>query len=139
MKRITLKSVVSTGKIKTVNIYSEGLQNCRVLKLTILFDPAVVKPLCSKMKCTVPGMWATAIDPHRSNQLNLSWATFPPENFPNKKVCIKLPFQKVSNGVSKLIFDDTTTDFGCRIFIGNSEYPDDEKTYISGQIQFKIK
>jgi hypothetical protein len=137
--KIILKSVSSTGKTKTVNVFSEHLKNVRAVKLTLMYDPKIVKPNVAKIKLQkgIGGMIASAIDKVYEGQLNLSWFAYPSEDFPHKKVWLKIPFTKVSSGVSELKFNDYITDFGCRLIIGISDYPDNENTYQGGTITFK--
>lgn len=137
--KISIKSVVSTGKTKTVNVYSENLNTVRAVKLTLMYDAAKVKPNVAKIKLQtgIGGMIAAAIDKVYEGQLNLSWFAYPPENFPHKKLWLKIPFKKVSAGTCELKFNDNPSDFGCRLLINNQDYPDTPDTYVNGTITFK--
>lgn len=137
--KIILKSVSSTGKTKTVNVFSEHLKNVRSVKLTLMYDIHKVQPNIKKIALQkgLRGMIASAIDKNVVGQLNLSWTEFPPMDFPHKKVWLKIPFTKIAAGESELKFNDNYNDFLCRLFIDNKDYPDTPDTYKGGTITFK--
>lgn len=134
--QIVIKSGVSTGKLKTIDIIAKNVTNVRAIKLSLRFNPLIVK-LKKATWVGVSSGGSMAWHANEKGEVILSWFGYPMVNMVHNKPIIKLQFQRIKKGVSFIEVMEDISDFACRLMIDNKDYPDDKQTYKNGKITFK--